>query len=79
MPSTWPGTPASTVLQIQRSAPLKVNETKSIEFKTSDLCKATGILLEHRGRYYVTVQPGERWFNGLARDRYSGRRLFRQG
>ncbi len=44
-----------------------------IEFKTSDLCKATGILLEHRGHYYVTIQPGNKkgedkqWFNGIAR------------
>ena len=49
------------------SAVLKVNQSRRIEFKTSDLCKATGILLEHRGRYYVTIQPGEPWFNGVAR------------
>jgi len=49
------------------AAALQVNESKRIEFKTSELCKATGILLEHRGRYYVTIQPGEPWFNGVAR------------
>lgn len=46
---------------------LAVNQTARIEFRTSDLCKATGVLLEHRGRYLVTVQPGQRWFSGIAR------------
>ena len=50
-----------------KPAVLEVNQSKRIEFKTSELCKATGILLEHRGRYYVTIQPGEPWFNGVAR------------
>jgi hypothetical protein len=45
----------------------RVGPSKRVEFKTSELCKATGILLEHRGRYYVTIQPGEPWFNGVAR------------
>ncbi|MBR1285770.1 DUF2235 domain-containing protein [Bradyrhizobium sp. AUGA SZCCT0177] len=56
-----------------KPAVLAVNQTARVEFKTSDLCKATGILLQHRGRYYVTIQPGaksgedKQWFNGLAR------------
>jgi hypothetical protein len=50
-----------------KPAVLEINQSKRIEFKTSELCKATGILLEHRGRYYVTIQPGEPWFNGVAR------------
>ncbi|MGH6642098.1 MAG: DUF2235 domain-containing protein [Bradyrhizobium sp.] len=57
-----------------KPAVLAVNQTARIEFKTSDLCKATGILLQHRGRYYVTVQPGaaktgqdKEWFYGLTR------------
>jgi hypothetical protein len=29
---------------------LAVNQTARVELKTSDLCKATGILLQHRGR-----------------------------
>jgi len=56
-----------------KPAVLAVNQTARVEFKASDLCKATGILLQHRGRYYVTIQPGDKnsndkeWFNGLAR------------
>jgi uncharacterized protein (DUF2235 family) len=50
-----------------KPAVLEINQSKRIEFKTSELCKATGILLEHRARYYVTIQPGEPWFNGVAR------------
>lgn len=50
-----------------KPAVLEVSQSKRIEFKTSELCKATGILLEHRGRYYVTIQPGEPWFNGVTR------------
>jgi hypothetical protein len=48
-------------------AVLAVNQAARIEFSTSDLCKATGILLQHRGRYKITIEPGERWFNGLTR------------
>jgi hypothetical protein len=54
-----------------KSAVLAVNQTARVEFKASDLCKATGILLQHRARYYVTIQPGDKngkdkqWFNGL--------------
>jgi hypothetical protein len=50
-----------------RPAVLAVNQTARIEFTTSELCKATGVLLQHRGRYYVTVQPGKPWFNGVTR------------
>jgi uncharacterized protein (DUF2235 family) len=50
-----------------KPAVLEINQTKRIEFKTSELCKATGVLLEHRGRYYVTIQPGQPWFNGVTR------------
>jgi hypothetical protein len=56
-----------------KPAVLAVNQTARVEFETSDLCKATGILLQHRGRYYVTIQAGgkngqdKQWFNGLAR------------
>ncbi|CAN7653078.1 DUF2235 domain-containing protein [Bradyrhizobium sp. LjRoot220] len=56
-----------------KPAVLAVNQTARVEFKTSELCKATGILLQHRGRYYVTIQPGaktgenKQWFNGIAR------------
>jgi hypothetical protein len=43
---------------------------KPIEFSTADLCKATGVLLEHGGHYRVTILPGEsgsqEWFNGIA-------------
>lgn len=49
------------------AAPLQVDQSRRIEFKTSELCKATGILLEHRARYYVTIQPSEPWFNGVTR------------
>ena len=56
-----------------KPAVLAVNQTARVDFKASDLCKATGILLQHRGRYYVTIQPGakngenKQWFNGLTR------------
>ena len=56
-----------------KPAVLAVNQTARVEFKASDLCKATGILLQHRGRYLVTIQPGakngddKQWFNGLTR------------
>lgn len=50
-----------------KPAILAVGQTASIEFSTSDLCKATGILLQHRGRYYVTIKPGKPWFNGVTR------------
>src|SRR5947208_106851 len=50
-----------------KPAVLEINQTKRIEFKTSELCRATGILLEHRARYYVTIQPGQPWFNGVTR------------
>ena len=48
-------------------AVLEVNQAKRIEFSTSDLCKPTGILLEHRARYHITIQPGTTWLNGFAR------------
>lgn len=56
-----------------QAAVLKVGESRIIEFKTSELCKATGVLLEHRAHYNVSIQPGakngedKKWFNGLTR------------
>ena len=56
-----------------KPAVLKAGQSRIIEFKTSELCKATGVLLEHRGHYNVSIQPGakngedKKWFNGLTR------------
>jgi uncharacterized protein (DUF2235 family) len=53
-----------------KPATLKLNEiSMPVEFKTSDLCKATGVLLDHRAHYRVTIKPNPsgKWFNGVTR------------
>lgn len=53
-----PNVPVATALQ--------VDESRVIDFKTSDLCKPTGVLLAANGaRYYVRVDPVEHWHNGM--------------
>jgi uncharacterized protein (DUF2235 family) len=65
-----------TPAKLDVPSPTKRVFSAPVTFKTSELCKATGILLEHRGRYRVTIQPGDnlgkdltwdRWLNGIAR------------
>lgn len=68
-----------TCLPDPKAAVLKVSTSRKpiisdpIEFKTSELCKATGILLEHNGHYRLTIRPGDRagenkiWLNGIPR------------
>jgi uncharacterized protein (DUF2235 family) len=36
-------------------------ESKTVEFNTSDLCKATGILLQRNARYHVEVKTTAAW------------------
>jgi uncharacterized protein (DUF2235 family) len=50
---------------IPRPLPLALNETKTVTFKISDLCTATGIMLATNGAHYlVVVAPSGAWDNG---------------
>jgi uncharacterized protein (DUF2235 family) len=67
------GVEPAAVLKVSPPKPNKPIISGPIEFKTSELCKATGILLEHGGHYRVTIQAGDKegkdkeWFNGITR------------
>jgi uncharacterized protein (DUF2235 family) len=50
---------------IPRPLPLAMGETKTVSFKISDLCTATGIMLATNGAHYlVVVEPSGPWDNG---------------
>jgi uncharacterized protein (DUF2235 family) len=55
------------------TAPVKIGKKvgdkniKPIEFKTSDLCTATGVMLEKRAHYRATVVPENGWSSGFTR------------
>jgi uncharacterized protein (DUF2235 family) len=53
---------------VPAALPLKVNEVKVINFKISDLCTTTGVMLATNGaRYYVRVEAPGQWDNGMFR------------
>jgi uncharacterized protein (DUF2235 family) len=43
------------------------DKSKPIDFTTSDLCTATGVMLEKRVHYRATVVPENGWSNGFTR------------
>jgi len=67
------GDEPAAVLKVSPPKPNKPIVSEPVEFKTSELCKATGILLEHGGHYLVTIRSGDKegkdkeWFNGVTR------------
>jgi uncharacterized protein (DUF2235 family) len=66
--------PKIETLDVETHDPPDPKKIRTVEFQTSKLCKATGILLEHNAHYRVTIQPGpvptqpgQKWFAGITR------------